>query len=697
MIRIRVLIGALALLGLMVPAIAAPVQAAPQPEPRDLAVAAAFSSNPDQDAGWRRAQVVGGGCDNQGNCDSNTQPGAPTLYEYVPHREIKGREPMSAGDLSQHGGHQTVVDREACHIGATYYGWASGLWHHGATWTLNIVNGQRRWTGPNSPHWAFEHNDTCEPEETPTPSPTVLPTSTPTPRQLQIQVWVCTTGRAPGWTAYITAYSGDWNWAGSTNSLSVGVPGTYTQVSYQVALPAGWSAGNNVGTTGLPASITVVATHATLCSSATSTPGRVVTPTPTQPVGCPGSTTWTFDSRIPFLAPLFNGSRLSTNQNSPTLLRPNQTTLTFSQDRILYYDPNNNDKAEFNTYFVIYGPNGSQVATSAWYVSRTVDNWGQVRWHLWWQGLAKSSGLASRPNPELYSNLPAGGLPAGSFAPTIQFSGTNGRWPQGLYRVVTRGNGDRQSYTCLTPYREQNFYFLVGTATPTPTRTATRTPTSGGTSTPGPSPTPTSTPTPTPTPPPPPEAEVGLQLWMHSRYDPAGGVYRSVNERVTWPQGETLNWLPAVELELPSSPSPLYAFEARVVAWSFISSLGHDARTAPDSLGRVGCRARDEPTTVDVYGTNTSGLSGCVYRYLNEPTATDMARQAHTFWSALDTELPAQMYVYRLARLQPVDLVAEVTVLVTVTNTVTGEVVGQATQVERGTFVITLVTPRSTR
>src|SRR2546423_10078425 len=72
------------------------------------AQAAPLASPP---AGWVKADVVGGGCDAAGHCNSEVTPGSPTLYEYKPDRAPVGRDFRVATDLSQHGGYPTFVDR----------------------------------------------------------------------------------------------------------------------------------------------------------------------------------------------------------------------------------------------------------------------------------------------------------------------------------------------------------------------------------------------------------------------------------------------------------------------------------------------------------------------------------------------------------------------------------------------------------
>jgi hypothetical protein len=136
--------------------------------------------------GWVKANVVGGGCDSQGHCSSEVAPGSPTLYEYKPDREPVGRSYNVGANLAEHGGYPTFVDREKCHIGTVDYYWSSGIWHHGGYWTLTFdTQGSEHWSGPTRQHWAFEHNDVCEPiVPTDTPAiPPLPPTNTQPPGQ----------------------------------------------------------------------------------------------------------------------------------------------------------------------------------------------------------------------------------------------------------------------------------------------------------------------------------------------------------------------------------------------------------------------------------------------------------------------------------------------------------------------------------
>ena len=166
------------------------ISAAPKPPALENTTPTGFMNNPDQDTGWVRAQVVGGGCNGQGSCDSDLTPGSPYLFEYVPDREYVPQDNRISLNLADHGGDQTYVKREICTENGIAYAWSRGWWHHGATWTPH-ANGT--WTGPTNPHWAFQHDDICRPFPTPIPSPTAtpLPTVTPMPGALTVQVFAC--------------------------------------------------------------------------------------------------------------------------------------------------------------------------------------------------------------------------------------------------------------------------------------------------------------------------------------------------------------------------------------------------------------------------------------------------------------------------------------------------------------------------
>lgn len=190
----------------------------------------------------------------------------------------------------------------------------------------------------------------------------------------------------------------------------------------------------------------------------------------------------------------------------------------------------------------------------------------------------------------------------------------------------------------------------------------------------------------------PPTPQVRAQLWMLSEFDPGQQVYHSATNEVTWPGGEVLHFAPAISLDVPASPDPMYAVRARVTAWSFVSSHGVSA-TAPDSMGQIGCRLRTQPALSDAVG-----LDGCAYRYLETPTATDMHMQAHAFWSVGNPlEMCMDIYVYDLGQLRTTDLVLQARVLTELVDPVTGQIVSERAEIVTLPFAVTLAVPRSVR
>ncbi len=150
------------------------------------------------------------------------------------------------------------------------------------------------------------------------------------------------------------------------------------------------------------------------------------------------------------------------------------------------------------------------------------------------------------------------------------------------------------------------------------------------------------------------------KLFLHSRYD-GNNAYVSDNDQITWPEGETLDWMPRIA----STPAPnqvmggeTYRFDSKVIAWSFVSSEGTSA-TGADALGRSGCRARHKPHW---YGGNDTMLDGCAYFYdISYATTTamvdELAQQAHAFWGMqTPQDIEPWTYVYQLSKLKRVEL-----------------------------------------
>lgn len=234
-------------------------------------------------------------------------------------------------------------------------------------------------------------------------------------------------------------------------------------------------------------------------------------------------------------------------------------------------------------------------------------------------------------------------------------------------------------------------------ATPTPTRvpaspiatplaaTATTTvlPPPGGTTLPGATPSPVAIPS---------SPSAAFQLWMSSDFDPAAGIYRSTGDTISWPAGEVLNFAPAVTLAPPPSLDPALTYRSRVVAWSFVSSGGQSVHSV-DVMGHSGCRLRAEPVPGDA-----AGLTGCAYRYLDQPTIDTMRLQAHTFWSAgTPLDMCIDVYTYDLGRLRDTDLTLQVAIRTETLDSATGQVLASTTEIQTATFAVRLAAPRSAR
>jgi hypothetical protein len=116
-------------------------------------------------------------------------------------------------------------------------------------------------------------------------------------------------------------------------------------------------------------------------------------------------------------------------------------------------------------------------------------------------------------------------------------------------------------------------------------------------------------------------------------------------------------------------------------------------------MRRAGCRGA---------ATQTSSVSGavCTYAYIGgaslsdttAPTEAQMANQAHAYWAVgAPRSMRADVYVYNLSQLQPIDLKVEVRIVVEVVNVATGQVVASRTDTTSGTFGVALVVPRSVK
>lgn len=579
-----------------------------------IAAAAPLASPP---SGWVKANVVGGGCDAQGHCSSEVTPGSPTLYEYKPDREAVGRNYNVGANLADHGGYPTFVDREKCHIANVDYYWSAGIWHHGGYWTLTFDGqGNERWSGPSRQHWAFEHNDVCEP---------IVPTDTPT---------------VPPPPPTITQPPGQPTWTPP--------PPTNTPV-----LPTPTVPGPNCNPDG---SVNI---H-------------------------PEYTIWT---------PSINGATLP--QSAPglrVLLLPGQTTadvaFSFSQNPMSAGDPGapSYDVDGWNHQDIRVSGAWNVPAMMRWDFDKYTDHGTTAQMLTIDNQFLREF---SAPSPGRWRPLPR--MDA-SRAP-ISFTSSLSGLPAGQYTLTSRTYRD----ACNPSFREETFYFTIGNgwspSTPTP-----------------PSPTATATPTPSPTPTPPQPAvpNASFKVSLHSTLDPLNSdsnprnaVYKSNGNQISWPAGEVLDFTPRVQISLsPSAPSYSgYRYQAHVKDWSFVSSVGQNAATAADGMGRAGCRGS---------ATQTNGASGkvCTYTYIGgaslsdttEPTEAQMANQAHIYWAVGKPQsMRSDVYVYNLGQLQQVDLRVEVRIVVEVINVATGQVVGSRTDTATGTFGVALVVPRSVK
>jgi hypothetical protein len=90
-------------------------------------------------------------------------------------------------------------------------------------------------------------------------------------------------------------------------------------------------------------------------------------------------------------------------------------------------------------------------------------------------------------------------------------------------------------------------------------------------------------------------------------------------------------------------------------------------------------------------------LRGCVFLYRDAPTAAQMGKQARLHWSTVDApNLPANVYSYRLSRLQPVDMQVSVLVETRVVSIATGQSWKRFTVLD-GTFVFNMLAVVTTK
>jgi len=614
-------------------------------------------------SGWVKAQVVGGGCDSQGYCSSSVKPGSPTLYEYKPDRQSVGRDFAVTTDRSQHGGYATYVKRDKCHIGNVDYYWSAGIWHHGGYWTLTFdAQGRQKWSGPSNQHWAFEHNDVCQ--ALPTPIPTA--TSTPVPTEQPGQPTYTPTATLPAPTAIpvppcSTSY-GDFDQRGN---LKITVPGVQVQeYAYDAQLPNAQGQLIPISTLYGP-SLTRLPPYGL--------PQQRVTPGVPYTIGYRFDTLEaqeidrnSYDVNHPGGAHVLFGLR---DDTTGKLLLGSDTT-----DR----KELKNSKGEVKLWDRTLQLNDTTVTSGLTFGgAKMFSKWDKFHSPYW-------RDETNVPAANLYMRHL--GLVTVTFTPQANHTYTVFTW-----------NGHGHCRVEAPRWTIAQFK-----ATTQPIVTFTPVPTSVPTATPSP------TPSPTPLPPAPPVPGATFNISIHSTLDPnnadsdtRNAVYRSQGNTIAWPAGEVLDFTPRVRITLnPAAPAYSgYRFQAHVAGWNYVSSLGQNAATRSDSLGRSGCRGG---------GALISGMSGpaCGYRYIGggslsdatEPTEADMASQAHVYWAVgTPQSMRPDVYVYNLGELQQADLTVEVRIVVEVVNVDTGGVVASRTDYARGTFGVSLVAPRSVK
>ena len=615
------------------------------------AVAAPASAPP---SGWVKAEVVGGGCDAQGHCSSDVTPGSPTLYEHRPDRQPVGRDFDVNADRSQHGGYPTFVDRDICHIGSVNYYWSAGIWHHGGYWTLTYDRrGREQWSGPTRQHWAFEHDDFCQ------PLPTPIPTATPPPPP-------------------------------------PGAP-TYTPVPIVPTEPPPSPCEGSAGRFDERSNMRINVPNVPPAEYAWDTP-----------MNANGDPIWqlyplNMNNIPPYNLPAARvqpGVPLTFSYDFPSMERVSLDKLAYSLDH------NGQARIAFGLRDLTTGRNLIAVDTADIKELKDINGeviiWGRT---LQIQSAAIAPGVTFNGPMQFsgFDRLHGGGWTPREprprmnrfVAPDLKIGFVTFIPQAGHTYVVWSWNGHGACRVEAPRWTVAQF-----TATDRPPETFTPIPTAS------PSPTPTNTPTPTPPPPPIPNAT--FKVSIHSTLDPnnndgdpRNGVYTSDGNTISWPAGEVLDFTPRVQITL-SPPAPVYngyRFQAHVQDWSYVSSLGQNAATTPDGMGRAGCRGS---------ATMTSGSAGpvCSYTYIGgtsindttEPTEAQMAGQAHVYWTVgAPQSMRPDVYVYDLSQLQQADLKVEVRIVVEVVNVSTGNIVASSTQVATGTFGVSLIVPRSVK
>lgn len=611
---------------------------------------AGTSNNPSQDSGWRRANVVGGGCNTTGSCRSGVSAGAPTLYEYVPLRDPVGQNEPPGG--AAHGGDGTAVARQECNYNGQILGWAKGTWHFGATWSYSIdAQGRKTWSGPIGEHWAFEHNDDCPPK---------LPTLTPTPQPTA----------EPGQPTY--------------TPLPTAPPATVTPTIEVPLDPCQVERGDFDNR--LPLPIYVTATNYRQLSA------REYSWQESNPnYDYNGQGSW------------FGGDWLTPPDYDlgPQFVEPNQPlAITYDwsllEDNIinkLAYQADHNGQARVR--FGLKDLTTGMVLLNA--------DTRQIKPLLDVDGNERISGYTL----QLTDVSVAASL---NFTGTMVFwswrQTNGGAFDTATYRPITNKYVKDLAPSSLTFIPQEGHTYEAWSVAghgachlEAPRWVRAQFTAQAG---------PINPPTPTPTPPTPPTPNATFRISLHSTLDPnsadsddRNGVYVSTGNQIAWPAGEVLDFTPRVQIVL-DPPAPAYsgyAFRAYVTGWSYIGSLDQRADLTADALGRSGCRARDLPN-------DPSGLNGCAYRYIGgasltdatEPTEADMDGQAHVYWAVgKPLSMRPDVYVYSLSKLQPVDLAVQVRIAVEVVNVATGQVVATQHHAPTATFGVALVAPRSAR
>lgn len=518
-------------------------------------------------SGWVKADVVGGGCDNAGHCNSNVRPGNPTLYEYRPDRQPVGEDARVTSDLAQHGGYPTFEQRDLCHVNGIAYYWSAGIWHHGGYWTLTYdAQGREHWSGPSRQHWAFEHNDICRP--LPTPIPTDRPTDVP-PLPLGV----------PTYTPVIlppTTMPTDVPASPCTSSV-----GRFDErANMQITVPNvsakeyAWDAPMDTSNTPIgqayPLSLTRIPPY----------------PLPEAHVQPEVPLTFAYD--------FLSVERGPVDKNTYQSGHSGQARIAFglrdlTTDETLIAADTQDMKDLKNS-------RGAIVRNGRTLQLRSVTIDPRVSFRAGAMVFAHFDVLHSGAwNPRSATPQTTYYVAPNLGTAYVQFTPQSGH----TYTVWT-WNGHGSCRIEAPRWTVAQF-----TATNNPPVTFTPIPLIG---TPTASPTPS--PSPTPLPPRPPVPNARFTISIHSTLDPnstdldpRNGVYRSTGNRIAWPAGEVLDFTPRVAMMLsPATPAYAgYRFQAHVEGWNCVSSLGQNAAITRDGMGIVGCRGD---------GRLTSGSTG---------------------------------------------------------------------------------------